>query len=379
MIASVCLALVLATIVGSGASTFGGRLGGDFPAFYAAGRMVIEGSGGVLYDAGVQTEFQTDLFLEPERYLYFAYPSFTAVAYAALATLPFRIAFMVHGLASVAALWGTVRLSAPLLPSLLQSRRREVAAVAALLAMYPFFRAVLGGQNTAFTLLLLAGVWRFAADERPALAGLALAALLYKPQYGLLLLLLVVVARRWKIVAWWALGALFAYLVGAAVSGLGWPAAWLDQLGAFSDEALLVNGYLFVSAIGWFRNLLGTAVAWPTAVGLLFAATLGGATALWWWRRGINSRSIALAATAIVIASPSAVYYDAGLAAGALGVGADRGWLGGVGVAAAFVVASWTQPLAETIGWSPLFPILLAVFAWSAVAVYRSSTSREAA
>lgn len=372
VIAGVCVALVVAALAGSGASTIGGRLGGDFPSFYAAGRMVLEGSGDVLYDAGAQAEFQAGLYPDADGYLYFAYPPFTAVAYAALAWLPFRAAFVAHGLLAVAALWGAVRLAAPLIPSILGTRRREVAAVAALLAMYPILRAVLGGQNTAFTLLLLAAVWRFAADEQPVLAGLSLAALLYKPQYGLLVMLLVVVARRWRIVQWWVLGASVVYFVGVTVSGWGWLAAWLDQTSAFNDENLVVNGDLMVSAIGWFQSLFGTTSVWPAVVGLAVAAVVGLTTAFWWWRRGINGRAFALAATAIVIGSPSALYYDAGLAAGALGVGADRGWPGGLSVAAGFVLASWTQVLASTLGWSPLFPILVAVFIWSAASVHRS-------
>ena len=371
VIVGVCIAIGVAAFAGSGASTVGGRLGGDFPAFYAAGRIVIEGSGDVLYDPATQAEFQEALYPESDGYLFFAYPPFTAVAYAALAILPYRLAFAVHGLLAVAALWCAVQLARPMLPSLLRSRRHELAAVAVMLGMYPILRSVLGGQNTAFTILLLAAVWRFAVDDRPAFAGLSLAALLYKPQYGVLAFMLVAAARRWKILAWWIVGAAVAYLCGVGVAGWGWPASWLDQSGVFNDENLVVNGDLRVSAIGWFRSLFGVLETWPGIVGFGFAAVVGLATAVAWWRRGINAEALALASTAIVIGSPSALYYDAGIAAGALAVGAERGWPGGARVVAGVVVLSWSQLAASTLGWSPLFPVLVGVFMWSAAAVYR--------
>lgn len=374
VIVGVCLAIVLSAFAGSGASTVGGRLGGDFPAFYAAGRIVIEGSGDALYDPALQAEYQEALYPEDDGYLFFAYPPFTAVAYAALAILPYRLAFALHGLLAVAALWGAVRLARPMLPSLIRSRRHELAAVAVLLAMYPILRSVLGGQNTAFTMLLLAAVWRLAIDDRPALAGISLAALLYKPQYGVLAFLLVAAARRWRILAWGLLGAGVAYLAGVAVAGWGWPATWLDQSGVFNDENLVVNGDLMVSAIGWFRSLFGVMEGWPGVVGFGIAALVGLLTAIVWWRKGITAEAFALASTAIVIGAPSALYYDAGVAAGALAVGAERDWPGGGSVVGGVVVLSWSQLAASTLGWSPLFPVLIGVFIWSAVAVYRRPT-----
>ena len=74
VIVGVCLAIVLSAFAGSGASTVGGRLGGDFPAFYAAGRIVIEGSGDALNDPAMQAVYQEALYPEDDGYLFFAYP-----------------------------------------------------------------------------------------------------------------------------------------------------------------------------------------------------------------------------------------------------------------------------------------------------------------
>lgn len=395
VVAGVVVAIVVAAFAGGGASTVGGRLGGDFPAFYAAGRMVIEGAGNELYDPAAQAAFQLPFYPESERppavaelqrsadpgsggFLYFAYPPFTAIAYAALAILPYRLAFVAHGLLSVLALWGAVHLVRPLLPRALRNGRDELVAVAVLLATYPILRAVLGGQNTAFTLLLLAALWRFASDDRHALAGLSLAALAYKPQFGLLAVLLVVAARRWRILAWWALGAGIAYAMGAVLVGWGWPAEWLNQTGVFNDENLVVNGDLMVSAIGWFRGLFGIEPTWPIVVGLAVAAVVGLIAAVQWWRAGIGTGAIALGATAIVVGAPSALYYDAGLAVASAGVGVDRRWAGSTAALIGFVAVSWSQIAAGALGWSPLFPVLLVVFAWAARSILRQGETPAA-
>jgi len=143
---AVLVVLVAGTIFGSGAGTATGRLGGDFPSFYGAGSIVAGGEGDRLYDPALQEEVQADLFVEDTGFLYFAYPPYYAYPYAALSVLPFRAAFLVHALLLILALWMAIQLASPLLPRLLASRDRKIAALAVLLASYPMLRSVLGGH-----------------------------------------------------------------------------------------------------------------------------------------------------------------------------------------------------------------------------------------
>jgi alpha-1,2-mannosyltransferase len=330
---------------------------------------VLEGNGTEMYDPGVQAQIQSSLFLEPGAFLYFAYPPYTAIPYAGLAALPYGVAFVLHGLLSILALWGAVRLARPLLPRLLRSREDEFVALAVLLGTYPILRSVVGGQNTAFTILLAVIVWHAAENERPAIAGLALAGLLYKPQYGLLLMLVVLAARRFRIIAWWAGGAIVVYSLGMLMLGAAWPRVWLDQVASFNEENLRVNGHLMVSAMGWFGNLADREVV-GISLGLAVAALVGVVAAMTAWRLDVGRMSMAVALPALVIASPSALYYDAGLAIGTMGVGLDRGKRGARIAALMIVTTSWTQPAAETLGWSPLFPWLVGLFGWSLVMLF---------
>ncbi len=363
--------LVAGTIFGSGAGTATGRLGGDFPSFYGAGSIVARGDGDRLYDPALQAEVQADLFGDDTGFLYFAYPPYYAYPYAALSVLPFRVAFLVHALLLIVALWLAIQLAAPLLPRLLASTDRKIAALAVLLASYPMLRSVLGGQNTPLTLLLIVAVWRFAEDERDLAAGLALSALLYKPQFGLSLLVFVVVARRWRIVKWWAFGAAGLYLAGAAMLGLGWVQDWLEQVAPFNDVNLAVNGDLMVSAAGWWQNLLGQPEAFVLA-GLSIVAAAAVA-AVFWWRRGLTTVAVAMAAPVIVIVAPSALYYDAALGLVAFGAAIESKTATGWYALTTFVVLSYTQLAASTLGWSPLFPLLGATLVWATGAYSTSS------
>ncbi len=203
-------------------------------------------------------------------------------------------------------------------------------------------------MGTPLTLLLIVAVWRFAEDERDLAAGLALSALLYKPQFGLPLLALVVFARRWRIVRWWAFGAAGLYLAGAAMLGLGWVQRWLEQVAPFNEINLVVNGDLMVSAAGWWQNLLGP----PEALVLAGLSIVGAAAvaAVVWWRRGL---------TTVLVAFGAAVEGKTATGWYALGT---------------FVVLSYTQLAAATLGWSPLFPLLAATLVW-AVGTYSTSSA----
>ncbi len=377
VIIGIVFALAIAGIAGTTAETTAGRLGGDFPSFYGAGQLVLEGKQSQLYSSEAQAEIQEDLFMDQGEFLYFAYPPYTAVPYAGLAALPYRLAFVLHGLLSLVALWAAVRLARPMLPRLIRGHDDELAALAVLLTTYPILRAVLGGQNTAFTMLLVMVVWRAARDERPAIAGLALAGLLYKPQYGLFLVLMIFAARRFRILAWWSGGAMVAYGVGALMLGVTWPLTWLDQVSSFNSENLRANGNLMVSSMGWFANLASDSAV-GLGVGLVLALLVAAIAGISVWRLGIGAKSMAVVLPSMVIASPSALYYDAGLAIGTMGLDLDGGAPRRRVVALFVVATSWTQPTAELLGWSPLYPWLVGLFSWSLVMLFRSRHGERA-
>jgi hypothetical protein len=246
--------------------------------------------------------------------------------------------------------------------------RLGLASVAAI-ASYPVLRSVLGGQNATFTLLGLAAVARFDDDERPIATGIAAATLLYKPQFGLVVIGVLVLSRRWTAVGSAIAVSAALYGVGAIVMGFDWIGTWISAIADFGDLNIAVNGHLMISAWGWVQNLLGVdtvsyilagAIALAVGVPMAYGLIAKRWTAIPWYAL----------APFIVVVAPSALYYDATLVllpiAIVIGWAADRVALVVIGT----IALSWTQVFAGNLGWSPLFPPILgmaALFALSAL------------
>jgi hypothetical protein len=306
-------ALFITLATGSGSSTAAGRIGGDYPAFYGAGTIVLDGDSAHLYDPDRQAQAQRDLFgQEHDGFLYFAYPPAVAAAYAPLALLPYRLSYALHTLLMIGALVLALRVLRPIVPIL--ARRFWVSAVLAA-AFFPMFRAIGGGQNTALTVLLIALAWRAAHDGHDVRAGVFIGLLLFKPQLAVLFLLLLLVTRRWRAiggaagvgVAWW--------VAGVPLLGVGWVRPWLDRAQWFSAMDARVNGKNSVSFLGATQSAFGEHATIP----LLGAALLSGITVLLvvrtWRRAGPHDLAapMAVACAGGVLAVPHVMFYDAGL------------------------------------------------------------------
>lgn len=361
---------IVALVAGLASDSGGGvgRLGGDFPSFYSAGQIVLEGEGSALYDAHLQLETQSELLPDGE-FLYFAYPPFTAAGYSLIAWMPYGLAFGLHTVLALAALVGSLVAIRPLVRGYLDGATRLGLAALACLVSYPVIRSVMGGQNATFTLLGLALVARFDHENRPIATGMAAAAMLYKPQFGLLVMALLLVGRRWRAFSWAVGASAVLFGVGMAVTGEVWISGWLDAVSAFGAQNLEVNGPLMISAWGWFENLLG-----PGGLGFAFAAGFVAVTAVPFVYAVATRRWTDIpwyaAAPAIVVAAPSALYYDAALTV--ITVVAMLAWVRGVhaSVIVAIVLVTWTQAFALSAGWSPLFiPMAFAALAFALAGV----------
>jgi hypothetical protein len=347
VLAVLALVVVVGAVMGAAGE---GRIGGDYPAFYGAGSIVLEGDTDRLYEAARQQDAQAGLLEEQGDYLYFAYPPPVAAAYALLAALDFTASYLVHAALMAAALCGAVMLVRPMVP--LAARYPEFTIAAAVLS-YPLMRSVIGGQNTSLTLLLLAWAWRAEHDGKPIVAGVAAGLLLYKPQFGVALLLLALAARRYRMVgagiaaggAWWALGSIMI--------GPGWIAEWWRNAQDFAAVNAGVNAENVIGLPGLSEHLLGT--DWP---GLALAGVIAIAAAVQWFRAGGagDADRYGVAAATLVLVAPQALFYEAGLMMLPLGVlttDSRRPW------AAGLWAATWTGALAEWVGGA--WPLTIAV------------------
>lgn len=313
IIGAIVGAVVLVVVTSDGSDTLTGRLGGDFVEFYAAGQIVSEGGGDQLHDVDRQIEAQSQYWGEDGSIILFAYPPVVAGGYAAFAALDFRLAYLIHTLAMIAALGASLLVLRSLLP-ILASEHHRLAAMAFTLTFFPMFTGVTLGQNTALVLLAGSGVWWGLHHRHEWVAGLATGLLFLKPQYGVPLLGLLVLARRWS-AATVAAGTGVALWAGSAVvAGVGWTGPWLDLIGSLSEIDQGANLHNEVSFLGLAEVALGAGSSMALAIAVVAgAATV--AALLWrlWNRPVLDQRTVALVLPTLVLIAPHSLYYDVGL------------------------------------------------------------------
>jgi hypothetical protein len=354
------VAFIIAVLSGTGASTLTGRLGGDYAAFYGAGRIIAEGNVGELYNWKRQLNAQKGLFPgEKESFLPFMNPPYVALAYMPLSLLPYRISYFIHTLLLVGALLLTLHLIRPMNT---QIDRHYLFAFTLLLLFYPVLRSVLGGQNTALTLLLIACSWRAVEDGHELRAGFFLGLLLFKPHFAFPLIGIYILSGRWRVGIAGAITALFLYGVGVLMQGPGWVSLWFEYARWATQPPMGFEADKAISWVGFFKGWLGAdstlalILAWTMVLG-----TIVGISWIWFvgGRRADLSAQIGLAAPCLLLIPPHVYYYDAGvlfftyasLKANHLKRQAEL-----IGI---IWLLSFSQMLSPLIGFSPLFLVTI--------------------
>lgn len=333
------------------------RLGGDYPTFYAAGSIANTGDWDELYSPERQQAQQAGLIDDEGGFLYFSYPPFVAALYGLLALPGYQWSFLIATVLMLLALAGATW---ALSPWLRRTGLPAAALVVVALAFFPVLSAAVGGQNTALSILLFAVAARLDHDDRPVLAGLVAALLLFKPQFGVVIVPLAMVARRWRILAGWAMGAVALFVISTLLMGGDWLGDWWSQASLFRDTNAVANGANFVSLPGFLENVLGVGSQTALLLGYGSAALLGARVAWLWWREPDTGAlwRWAVAAGAAMAVAPQTLFYDAGLLLLLL-VALLPGWRRPVLVVAALAAISWLQVAEPVLGWSPLGPISL--------------------
>ena len=273
----------------------------DFIAFWGAGKFVLQGHAADAYNWELHKAVSSaESGASFDGYFSWQYPPTFLMVTAGLALLSYPaalVSWMAIGITLYAA---TMRLIGG----------TRIAILAAW-AWPPVLWNTAVGQNGFLTAALL-GTAIASIEKRPALAGLCFGLLTYKPQFGLLIPLALIVGGYWRIIGWAAVSATAMIALSVAVFGHD---IWSD----FFDTAAKINGIILVdgradfaklqSLYGFVRALGGnSALAW-TAHGMLIAIL--GAGIIWIWRQKVafDVKAAALA-TATILASPYSFIYD---------------------------------------------------------------------
>ncbi len=395
------LAALVAT--SDGLNDYQGRpLGTDFSNIYVAGSYVLEGRPQAPFDPRLQHARAKEIFGAGTPLYGWHYPPFFHFVAAPLALLPYLAALavwqgatlllylwsvssiMARGSCSPSPLWGEGRgeadrnlrsTAAPhpagLRPSDLSRQGRGETSVWLLLALaFPAVFVNLGHGHNGFLTAALIGFALLQLDRRPVVAGILFGLLAYKPQFGLMIPLVLIATARWRTV--FAAAATVAALALAVTFAFG-----LDVWRAFFGSAEFTRTVLEQGGPGW--HMIQSVFAWvrmwggpvPLAYLAQGAVTLAVAAALiWLWR---SPASFALKAAGLcigaILATPYSLDYDMMVLAPAIA------FLAADGLARGFapyhktaLAALWLVPLvARSVAQATLVPLgvlaMLAMFA----------------
>jgi hypothetical protein len=273
----------------------------DFVSFYAAGALANEGNPALAYDHAAHLAAEERVTGAGIEYQFFNYPPVFILLCAALARLPYLVAFILFEVATLA------------LYLLIACRilgERGGTALVALLAFPLVFWNIGLGQN-AFLTAGLFGAATLLIDRRPIVAGLLFGALCYKPQFAVLVPLALAAAGQWRAIA--AAGASAAALVLASLAlfGAGTWQGFLTTVAA--SPAMYESGRIvFAGMANSFgaARLLGAGATLAYALQAAASLIAAGVVVVVWRRPlSLPTRAATLAAASLV-AAPLALLYD---------------------------------------------------------------------
>lgn len=327
----------------------------DFASFYAAGDLADAGTPALAYDQAAHYAAEQRATAPGINYQFFYYPPIFLMLCAALARLPYLLAFVVFEAATLLFYLSVAR----------KILRDESWAVIVPLLAFPSVFWTLGLGQNAFLTAALFGAALMLVDRRPILSGILFGFLAYKPHFGLLIPIALAAGGRWR-----SFGAAAGSALALVLMSLLWFGAdtWRDYLTlAIGSPATYENGRIdfagFVSPFGAAR-LLGTSPVAAYAVQGV-AAGLAACFVAYVWRRKLSLplRAATLAAGTLA-AMPVVLLYDLMTAAVAalwlIRAGREQGFLlwEKTGLAALFLVPLFSRDLG-TASHVPLAPLAL--------------------
>ena len=292
---------------------FGRPLGTDFSNVYAAGTYVLEAEPAAPFDPARQYAREQAIFGAATPFYGWHYPPFFLLLAAPLAALPYWLALLV---------WqgGTLGLYLLSIRAILAVHLPSPSGWLLVALAFPAVFINLGQAHNGFLTAALVGAALCLLDRRPWIAGILFGCLAYKPQFGLLIPLVLIATGRWRAVV--AAAATVAALATTVTLAFGLD-VWRAFLASteFTRTVVLEQGgtgwFKIQSAFSWVR-LWGGGVTLAYAV--QGAVTLAIAAALvWLWRsRAAFAYKAAALAIGCVLATPYSLDYDLMLLAPAI-------------------------------------------------------------
>lgn len=390
----ILLILAVIAIIGLGLTAEGlndykGRpLGTDFSNVYAAGKWVLEGRPEAPFNPPLQHEMEKRLFGADTPFFGWHYPPVFLGLAAVLALLPYLPALVVWQVTTLAGYLAMVR-GIVAGGSLHGVKPRNGASIAASLWLLPalafpaVFVNLTHGHNGFLTAALFGGSLLL-LDRRPASAGILIGLLCYKPQFGMLIPLVLAATGRWRVF-------FTAAATVVVVCALSWLAFGTSTWIAFGESLQFTRTVVLEQGGTGFHKIQSPFAAlrmWGVPAAAAYAiqaATIGAVAVLLvtLWRSGapFATKAAALLAGSL-LATPYVLDYDLMLMAPAVAFLAVHGIAQGfLNFEKSALVLCWFAPLlARVVGEHAGVPIgVMALFLLFGVALRRGAADRAAA
>ena len=222
-------------------------VGGDFLAFYNAGRLLAKDPAR-LYDFSVQWDEQRELFKSypkiAESPLPFIYPPLVAVPFSYLSKLEFVQAYKI--LAVVGILIYTISIWL-LSSTLTKSLRERMLILIVGLGFSPFLTlSILSGHLSFIGVFTLSIFFRLRKTGFRFLSGLVLSLSYYKPPLFLVFILFLVLQRDFRLLSGFVLGGAVLTALSIGVLGLDGMVTYLEQLPKYRFGSEVNPGIVFI-------------------------------------------------------------------------------------------------------------------------------------
>jgi hypothetical protein len=280
-------------------------LGTDFSNVYTAGTHVLDGNASAAFDWPAQHARERAIFGDRTPFYGWHYPPFFLFVAGLLALMPYALSLAVWQGVTLALYVLTIR------TILSPSNERDPLWLLLALAFPAVFVNIGHGHNGFLTAALL-GAALLTLDPRPILAGVLFGLIAYKPQFGLLIPLVLIATGRWR--TFFAAAGTIAALAIATLIAFG-PDVWKAF---FASTHLTRVEVLEQGGTGWHKiqSVFSMVRMWGGSVPLAYAMQGAVTVALiialiWLWRGPVSYRIKAGAlAIAAIIATPYSLDYD---------------------------------------------------------------------
>lgn len=328
----------------------GGPVGRDFINVWMGARSVFAGGPATWFDAGTyNAAVRAMLPPGPVYPVFWSYPPHLVLFTWPFGLMPYLVAYVLWCIGGLAVFTAVIRAGG------VTPRNLAFVVLAPAVADNLF-----AGQNGFLIPALLIGGLS-ALDRRPILAGVLFGILTVKPQFGLLLPVMLVLTGRWRTIAAAAATTVALVAITAALFG---PHIWIEYLtkvGAQQMDLLHepMGFHLMPSAFAGMRQMgLPADAAW--AVQAVQSAAALAATAWTFCRRRDPTLSLALLVTATFLFTPYSQCYD--LTALAYVAALLRQRDDNSTIDHCLILAVWALPLAMILGYFALPQLPVACF-----------------